>query len=390
VIDFLSKSGLSIPPNGPGAETLPLVKLPRQQPPAGKKLLFLVGIFLVLSGAVVGLGEYFYLPRLRARQVADRVYPRLVAFADSLEEVNTNVGDLFTLISGEEPSEPQVSFNLPELLRSWRERVAGERAKFVFYDFLFQARRDLSLISASFSEESDFGSANSVAGAKVTQLENQVTFDLRMLLEKARVCGESAAASRGQLIFLSDALPQTFPTPLAGVGTDITTLVQESEDYLVEAERTSHYYEVITDVQIELVPVTISLVDLIQSLYIAPNPTVYLGTIDNLAATLDGLAQRVEGLSDSLPSEMEQLHEDNLDVFGLFDRLLAEAEAAVSEEDFGRFDEAVAQFELELELLAAQAKTYELSFWQKTILLKEYTRFVPLFDRAEKELEKFR
>lgn len=349
-----------------------------------------MGIFFLLTGAVTVVAEYYFLPRVAARSLAGRLHPPLVELKDSLDEVNSNFGDLFTLISGEEAPTSQTSFlNLPQLWEELRGKVAGESAKFAFYDLLYQLRKDLLLIASSFSGAEDFGRKIKVAGTKVSQLEDETITDLRLVTAKAHVCGESAVTSRDKLTLLSSALPQHFPTPLTAVGSELLSVVHESESYLAEAERAARYYEVITDVQIVLVPATVSLVNLVQDLYFTSNPSVYLGKIDTLAETVDSLNQRVEDLSDSLPEGMEKLHVDNLTVFTLFSKLLSETKTAVSEDDFSRFDEAVVEFEVDLEVLATRAKTYELDFWQNTGLLKDYGELSTRYEQVKTELVGF-
>lgn len=351
----------------------------------------MVGILFIFAGAVTGIGEYYLLPRIQVRRVAQNLYAPLVETKESLEKVSSDFSKLLVLISGEEEPVPQTSlFDLPALLERLKEKVAGESAKFALYDLLYQLRKDLLLISSSFSGAKDFGRVGrgAVAGTRVSQLESEVTADLRLVMAKARHCGESIAASRSKLLFLSSSLPQRFPGPLAATGVELESLIQESESYLLEAERIAHYYEVITDVQIELVPATISLVNLVQDLYLAPRPTIYLGKINTLAGTVDDLKREVETLSDSLPAGMEKLHEDNLAVFTLFSKLLAETRMAVSKDDFSRFDRAVADFEAELEVLATRAKSYELSFWQETVLFEGYEELSSRYDQIETKLVK--
>ncbi len=375
---------------------MPLVKRPHQAKffvkggQRARRMLLAVGIFSLLVGVVAGVGEFALLPWIQARRLADCVYPALTAFGGSLAEVNTLVRELFTLVSGEEPPSPQWSFNLPQGLEEQRERVAGERAKSGFYDFLSQARKDMYLISTSFAGQDDFGGRAMVAGAQVGQLESGATADLRLLMEKARACEAAADVSRDKFDLFATALPSHLPTPLASVEDDLGTLAEEGESYLTEAQRAARYYQVITDVQIGLVPATVSLVDLVQDLYLASNPVIYLGALDTLAATVDNLAQQVEGLSGFLPTGMAWLHEDNREVFSLYRWLLGEAKLAVSSLDFAHFDKAVTQFERELETLATRAKTYELSFWQETPLLKGYGRLLVRFGRTKARLEEFR
>lgn len=381
-----------LPKIGKQEGNLPLVKLPRQKmPPVNRRLLLIIGIFFLLAGGATAVAEYQLLPRIEARRVANRLHPSLVELKNSLGEVNINLGDLFTLVSGEKAPPSQTSFlNLPQLLEELKGKVAGESVKFAFYDLLYQLKNDLLLIASSFSGAEDFGRKVKVAGTKVTQLEDETTADLRQVMVKAQLCGDSVTASRNELTLLSSILPQHFPAPLVATESELSDLVRESESYLLEVEKTAHYYKVITDIQIELVPTTVSLVNLVQDLYLASNPSVYLGKIDTLATTVNKLNERVEELSDSLPSGMNRLHADNLTVFTLFSKLLAETKAAVSKDDFAQFDKAVAEFEVELEVLATRAKTYELDFWQKTELLKGYGELSTQLNRIETELEKFR
>lgn len=392
MIDLLPKEGL---PRAKSRGNLPLVKLPRQKmPPVNRRPLLIIGILFLLAGGATAVAEYQLLPRIEARRVANHLHPSLVELKDSLGEVNTNLGDLFTLISGEEVPMPQTSFlNLPQLFKELKGKVAGESAKFAFYDLLYQLREDLRLVAPSFSGARDFGRSaigGKVAGTKVTQLEDETTADLQQVTAKAHLCGESVDNSRNKLTLLSSTVPQRYPAPLVAIESELSGLVQESEGYLLEAERTAHYYEVITDVQIGLVPAIISLVRLVQDLYYASDPSIHLGEVDTLAATINSLNQRVEDLSDSLPAGMEKLHADNLTVFTLFSKLLAETKAAVSKDDFSRFDKAVAMFEGDLDVLATRAKTYELDFWQKTGLLKGYGELSTRYDQIEAALAEFR
>lgn len=393
-----------LPKVGRQEGNLPLVELPRHArhhyaqalrvgqkiPPVNRRLL-LIGILVLLAGAVTAVAEYHLLPRIEARGIANNLYTPLVELKDSLGEVNVDLGDLFTLISGEEAPTPQTSFlNLPQLLEELKGRVAGESVKFAFYDLLYQLRKDIRLITSSFTDAEDFGQKAKVAGTRITQLEDETTTDLHQVMERAELCGEAVTVSRNKLTLFSSAIPQHFPTPLTAVEDNLSSLVQESGGYLLEAERTAHYYEVITDVQIGLVPATISLVRLVQDLYYAPDPSIHLGEVDTLAATINGLNQRVEDLSDSLPAGMEKLHADNLTVFTLFSKLLAETKTAVSKDDFFQFNKAVAEFEVDLEVLATRAKTYELDFWQTTELLKGYRDLSTRYSRIEAELAELR
>lgn len=406
-----------LPKSGRQEGNLPLIKLPRQvpsgtwacqkKPPVKRRLLFselvrrkdsrawrailtFVGFLFILAGVVTGVAEYYLLPRLEAERVADRLHPPLAELEDSLGEVRRNFGDLFTLVSGEEEPTTQTGLlNLPQFLEEFKGKVAGESAKFSFYDLLHQLKKDLLLIASSFSGAEDFGWKGKVAGTRVTQLEDETTTNLRQVAAKAQFCGDSVTASRNKLTLLTSTVPQRFPTPLSTAGDELLRLVQESERYLLEAEKTARYYEVVSAVQIELVPAMISLVDLVQDLYYASNPAVYVGKIDSLAATIDTLNLKVGELSDFLPSGMEKLHADDLTVFTLFSKLLAETKIAVSEDSFSRFDKAVAEFEVELEVLATRARNYELDFWQTTGLLKGYGELSNRYELIKAKLTDF-
>jgi hypothetical protein len=353
-----------------------------------KKALLLVGA-VILAGVV-----YYFLPQTQARIVAGRLHPALGELKDSLNDIDGDLGDLFYLISGEELPQSQTS-NLPQsLLDGLEGQVAGESAKFAFYDLLYQLRGDVYLIRQSFSSSRAFGrgrgqASGEVAGARITQAEDESVTELRQVMTQARDCESSVDTSRDKIDSLSSSMPGHFPGALSDVGDSLSEIVQDGGNYISEADKTSHYYEVLSEVQIELVPTTISVVNLVLDLYEVSDPTLYLDTIEELMITIGALGQKIEALSDYLPEGMDKLHADNLAVFDLFAELLSETQVAVSNGDFYRFDDAVVEFDIGLELLATRAKTYELSFWQGTELFKDYKSLSSLCDQVEGDLGEF-
>ena len=379
-----------IPQDSGRLENIPLLKKSHQSKTLLiRKMLLFTGVVLFLSGPA----SYYFLPLLEARGVANRLYTPISESGDSLEQVNSNLGGLLALISGEEAPPSQMSFpNLPKFVEDLKEKIAGEESKFTFYDLLYQLVENLHLVRESSSGAGGFG--RSSAGSSFTATKNEqleaATDDLQYLRDRAQICEKVVDSSQSKFVFLSSVLPSHFPSPLADAEPDLKSFIEEGVRYLLEVEKTAHYYNVITDVQIELAPVIISIIDFVADAYTASDPAAYLEEIDPLAQAVDDLSAKVKDLSSSLPEGMEELHNDNLAVFTLISRLLDGLREALAIGDFNRFNNALAEFEEGLRVLANRAKSYELGFWRKTYLFKGYQELINRCDLLKARLDQFR
>ncbi|OGC54704.1 hypothetical protein A2797_02360 [candidate division WWE3 bacterium RIFCSPHIGHO2_01_FULL_48_15] len=332
--------------------------------------------FLVSFAFVLGLGSYFwfyFLPQKEAEAIAQRLRPLLVETQSNLDNTHREISGLFELVSGEKvPQSQTAGLDLGEVAQNLKGRIAGAQNVSNFYDFLLVARNDL--VNAS---------------QKVVEIESEGVAEARAIREKAVSSRVAAQRAQDSLSLLLQEATSIFPYPLLEAGKNLDAVFSLSNSYLSEAKRTANFYVTVSEVQVDLVPTTVSLVTLIQEVSSSSAPSIYLGKIRQLSGTVVVFREKISALGEALPVGMDALHEDNLSVFTLLEGLLMEAAQAAAQNDPARLDIAVTQFEVELEVLATRAKTYELNFWQKTAVLKGYPEISAGYQTSLDELGSF-
>lgn len=318
--------------------------------------------------------SFYLFPQQESQKLAGLLGPHLAETRSGLGAVHTQMTGLFQLITGQEVQTPETArLDLGDVFKELEgSRVAGAQVTANFYDLLLTARGDI------------VNSQNNAA-----QMESQNVLDARVVGEKAQAGKQAVSQARGSYLLLLSEVPSGFPTPLRRIEGQTQALLILTDAYLQEAQRTVNFYAVTSEIQIELVPTTVSLVTLIQEVYASTVPSVYLGKIADLSRTILSLEGKLKSLNGALPEGMEKLHEDNLSVFSLLNNFLSETKEAVAQNDQDRFNQAVVSFEVELGVLANRAKTYELNFWQKTKVLKGYAQVEAGFNSVLEDLAKF-
>lgn len=336
-----------------------------------KAIIFVASVLITFA-----LGDYLWfslLPQLQSAQLAARLRSPLEEMKLGMEKVNEQISSLFTLLSGEKVPPPEsASLDLGKAFEELKERVAGAKTSSGFYDFLLASRQDLLDSSG-----------------RITQLQKDGVTRAREVETKALLGKRVIADTRGSFLLLQAEAKAAFPEPLQEAEKKLGSLLDSTSSYLSEAEKTANYYAVISDVQVNLVPATVSLVTLTQEISKSSKPAVYLTKVAELSATVGGLGERLTTLNNSLPSGMEKLHQDNLAVFSLLTTFFSETRESVSKSDSSRFDRAITNFGAGLEILSTRAKTYELDFWQKTRVLKDYPQLFANYEATVEELARY-
>ena len=175
------------------------------------------------------------------------------------------------------------------------------------------------------------------------------------------------------------------PSSLATLKKDTDQLKSESEEYLDEAQRTSEYYILSSDLSIELEG---NFDAFALSLQGSSDVNSLVASFDEISSDLRGLKSRLEKInSTSLPSEIENYHKDSIEIFGVVINYFDDLKVLTLKGDNKKIVNLTIDTSLELNKLVLAGVDHEISFWKNNKTLNSYDSISDSHTELLKKLE---
>lgn len=184
---------------------------------------------------------------------------------------------------------------------------------------------------------------------------------------------EKAKDASAKLAILKTDLEEVSDSQLKSSLKDSDETVKTSEEYITAASNVHNYYTVLSDINVKILPVTVSVYQLYLDIYKSPSPRLYLTQVDELIKTVRQTQDMLNAIpEDKVPKGMEDLHSDNKKVLVTLIEFLNDMKTSVERLDSTLFLDSGDKFSSTIKLLATRSYTYEQSFWQNSNLSKTY------------------
>ncbi len=171
---------------------------------------------------------------------------------------------------------------------------------------------------------------------------------------------------------------------------EVNSLNQQSEVFILEAEKTANYYYQIYNINLKLVPELAIYSDVLQNISTSPNPSDYVSQLDEIEFALINLESQLKKISVSeLPKGIEDLHSDNLKVFQILIRSVKTVKKNLAQNNIEGVVNAIRNLNEEIQPINAKASQAEVNFWQDNRVLRSYKNLIEGYSKNEAELREF-
>lgn len=166
---------------------------------------------------------------------------------------------------------------------------------------------------------------------------------------------------------------------------DINQLRSESEDYLDEAQRTSEYYILSSDLSIELES---NFDAFALSLQGSSDINALVASFDEISSDLKSLKSKLEKVKPTnLPSEIENYHKDSIELFTVVINYFDDLKVLTLKGDDKEIVSLTIDTSLELNKLVLAGVGHEISFWKNNKILNSYDNISDSHTELLKNLE---
>lgn len=364
-----------------------------KQLPVSKRLfrrrIFVVSILIVLF---LG-GAFAYLfPKAQSVRFASTTRLSVSNLFTEMDTVDSSLNALFKFSTTGEESDVQLSsltksfqkFNIilsSEVIQ--KEEVEDGNEFGVRLDDLID---DLSEVFKNL-EISDRGSVN--FGDKVKGFTtpaddpNKIYRDQRDLAVNV---GKSVKSSEKTINELSRNISaKAVPNSLSSLKGDLNQLKSESQDYLSEAQKTSNYYILSSDLSIELES---NFDAFALSLQGSSDINSLVSSFDEISNDLRSLKSKLEKVSPTnLPNEIENYHRDSIALFDVVINYFDDLKVLTLNGDDKKIINLTIDTSLELNKLVLSGVDHEISFWKNNQTLNSYDNISSSHTEVLKKLE---
>ncbi len=370
--------------------------------PSGSKAVIGVAAVVIL----VLVGAYFFVvqPKIRRYDFSTKAVKKVEKMKSGIMNVGSDLYSMFSYVSGRKTqqqgeklllkynSEPLLS-GINNILSKGKGEVAGVFTSPANSNILsFVVMPKLRSIEDEYKGVKHFGEIRN--SDKVLGTYDQYTTTLsnpyRKLKEQAYKISESTKTTKqvmggfGELVEESKNINPRLHKSLS----ETNRIMSE---YLDEAEKTSGYYSIITDINIKSIPLFSSYFGLLSSLLSTNTPSLYIERIEEIESSVKELKDKISTIKPSeLPQGIEDLHKDNVKILTMWSDNISDIKRTVARKDFKSFITSVAVFRQKLEPLSARAKTLEINFWQNNKPLHNGKKIVANLTKDKKTLEEVR
>ena len=341
----------------------------------GKRLfIILLAITLSLGGAIA-----YLFPKAQSVRFASTTRQSVSNLFTEMDTVNSSLNALFKFSTTGEESDVQLS------------SVDGISVEKVGPGNEFGLRLndlidDLSKVFKNL-EISDRGSVN--FGEKVKGFTtpaddpNKIYRDQRDLAVNV---GKSVKSSDKTINELSRNISaKAVPNSLSSLKGDINQLKSESQDYLSEAQKTSNYYILSSDLSIELES---NFDAFALSLQGSSDRNSLVSSFDEISNDLRSLKSKLEKVSPTnLPSEIEDYHRDSIALFDVVINYFDDLKVLTLKGDDKKIINLTIDTSLELNKLVLSGVDHEISFWKNNQTLNSYDNISSSHTEVLKKLE---
>ena len=166
---------------------------------------------------------------------------------------------------------------------------------------------------------------------------------------------------------------------------DINQLKSESQDYLSEAQKTSNYYILSSDLSIELES---NFDAFALSLQGSSDINSLVSSFDEISNDLRSLKSKLEKVSPTnLPSEIEDYHRDSIALFDVVINYFDDLKVLTLKGDDKKIINLTIDTSLELNKLVLSGVDHEISFWKNNQTLNSYDNISSSHTEVLKKLE---
>jgi len=178
---------------------------------------------------------------------------------------------------------------------------------------------------------------------------------------------------------------KSVPNSLSSLKVDINQLKSESEDYLSEAQKTSNYYILSSDLSIELES---NFDAFALSLQGSSDINSLVTSFDEISNDLRNLKSKLEKVSPTnLPSEIEDYHRDSIELFDVVINYFDDLKVLTLKGDDKKIINLTIDTSLELNKLVLSGIDHEISFWKNNQTLNSYDNISSSHTEILKKLE---
>lgn len=397
----------SAPINNPNTTTQTEVK-PTTSKKTNHAILFLsimVVILIVITMALIGSYFLYIQPRQQAIKYSKQTLVYIPSLRNQIKDVSKSLSDMYALITGQTIDSLNTPNTLLRLntdkfvsqLKQLNREIKGEVAG-VSTNVFSTASQSKDLIENNnnlYNKLKRHGgfypdSGNVLGEAKL--LESKTTTRLRQLKEIALDGSAAVKNSNNSLIALDiliiDRSGDVKQEDLTKIVNNLRTANSDAKDYLTQADKTNTYYNKISDIQIQLEPLLVSYLTLIEEAAKSSTPDLYIGRINEILLTMQKLDNIVKSISSSdLPTGLGDLHKDNIKVLDILVDNIQAIKSSLQNKNFSAFLSAVLHISQDLEPLVTRSLSLEISFWQNNKILRQHQTVLDNYQREEKNLK---
>lgn len=354
----------------------------------GKRLfIILLAITLSLGGAIA-----YLFPKAQSVRFASTTRQSVSNLFTEMDTVDSSLNALFKFSTTGEESDVQLSsltksfqkFNIilsSEVIQ--KEEIEDGNEFGLRLDDLID---DLSEVFKNL-EISDRGSVN--FGDKVKGFTtpaddpNKIYRDQRDLAVNV---GKSVKSSEKSINELSRNISaKAVPNSLSFLKGNINQLKSESQDYLSEAQRTSNYYILSSDLSIELES---NFDAFALSLQGSSDINSLVSSFDEISNDLRSLKSKLEKVSPTnLPNEIEDYHRDSIALFDVVINYFNDLKVLTLKGDDKKIINLTIDTSLALNKLVLSGVDHEISFWKNNQTLNSYDNISSSHTEVLKKLE---
>jgi hypothetical protein len=344
------------------------------------------------------------MPRIMEITYSTKLIVYLPTIRTSIGKVVSELDELYTLITGQkrtsDGSNQLLRLNVKPFLSQLKDlqktiqqkgEVAGVSTEQRTYFDHYAVFGKISEFASNLKKSKQFGNTNSrVLGvqiaaentAQVLQLaQNQTNTAIQATQDATKQLNEMRS-------YLITKKPERPSTPLAEALQKLQVTGEEVSKYYSEMYKTARFYHVTTSVDIELNPLLVSWLVLLQTLSQTKQPELSLGKVEELHSTLQKIQVRLIELDGDLPQGIENLHTDNKKIITLLMQNMDEIKQAIKSQNFTSFVNSIQSLSESVDPIVLRAKTFETSFWQNNMVFKKHTALVTDLRSEEDSLNK--
>ena len=198
--------------------------------------------------------------------------------------------------------------------------------------------------------------------------------------------GKSVKSSDKTINELSENISaKAVPNSLSSLKGDLNQLKSESQDYLSEAQKTSNYYIISSDLSIELES---NFDAFALSLQGSSDINSLVSSFDEISNDLRSLKSKLEKVSPTnLPSGIEDYHRDSIALFGVVINYFDDLKVLTLKGDDKKIVNLTIDTSLELNKLVLAGVDHEISFWKNNKILNSYDSISDSHTELLKKLE---